>query len=172
MFEGMGLLRVDNNIHSEIRKLLQGPLDLERISIGLDFRYIGDLIRVTLFPSSLRMMFAEVRLWKGPIWDVFNLGLQFQMLADGECRIYGMCRAIRFDVVFPFDFIVEQLDRITVKIVEDIVSSQGESYQRTIDAIRDAYLQQTQLLYRGAQTWEVDWQKYRGNSTGSREEKT
>jgi hypothetical protein len=157
VFAAMNLSRTTDDVEVKIRDLLfkrQRLLDFESTEI----RYINDLYRVTLSPS-LGMISIEVKIWKAPIWDVFHLGFTITSKGKEKYEISGITRATRIQAEFPKEFFLDHLDRIAVRIVEELVESRGLEYKKTINTIINAYRTDKNLLYYGQQTWEVDWDR-------------
>ncbi|GAH07604.1 unnamed protein product, partial [marine sediment metagenome] len=127
IFEAMGLLRIEKDVEKRIRKIIFPPpirslddLKTEKLQI----RYHEDNVRVDISPS-LGKLFIEIRLWRAPIWDIFKMGLQVFKVSEKVYSIVGICRGTRFERKISLDFLIEQLDRIVVKIVDELIAARG-----------------------------------------------
>ncbi len=158
--------RKHQNVSDNIARFVEGLLFPERrndtwaLEEIVNLQYEKDLVRVSLRYSILP--FAEIKIWRGCFWDVFKMGFSFSkpFFSGGKYKVIGMVRATNFESkLLEVDYLISNLDRVLVSIVNGIVKSRGESYMATMETINQAIRTGNMLLFKGQQTWEVDKEK-------------
>jgi hypothetical protein len=119
--------------------------------------YKGDQVRVILRSSIGNRIFAEVKIWQGCFWDVFKMSVNIEQKGVSS-KVGGICRAkIFLSNEFDIEYIIDNLDRIVVGLVDGFIKEGGEKYKETINTLNHAIATGSSVIYSGGQEfWELD----------------